>query len=368
MSGPAQHARIAFSSLARTVQCPGSVALCEKYPDPPTEEADEGTLAHEVACKAAQGEGATPGDWVYRDDKGVHTVPPDMQRGAELWADHVHKAGGGLLEIPTQAIAIHKTECWGTPDFRAYDPVANVVRAGDYKYGFELVEAIGNYQLVAAAIATVDELQLSPAVRDAMTCELTIVQPRGYHDGGPVRTWKPALRDLMHYVHQARAAAFEALSPIARLRRGPECKYCPARHVCYELQNHGYAAADYSHRNQPNQLNPDALGVELAMVEDTIELLKARHSGLLAQAEHEVRAGHTVSGYGMKPGRSNLAWNDPGTALALYPQLAKTAEPITPAQARDRKLLSPEMVEALATRPPAPLKLTRINATKVFAR
>ncbi len=352
----AQHARIAFHSLGRTVQCPGSVALCEKYPDPPTDEADEGTEAHRLALQAATGCLVGGSD--------------DMARGAAKWASHV--GAGGLLEIPTQATAIHATECWGTPDFRAYDPVANLLRVSDYKYGFELVEAAGNYQLIAAAIATVDELGLSPAVREAMTCELSIVQPRGYHGDGPIRTWTVKLLDLMHYLAQARAAAFDALGPNPRLRRGPECKYCPARHVCAELQNHGYAAADYSHRNQPVELNPDALGVELGMLEDTAALLEARIIGLRAQAEHAVRAGQTVSGYGMKPGRSNLAWNDPDSVLAAGDafgvDLRKSAEPITPTQAKDRKLLTPELVAALATRPPAAMKLTRINATKVFAK
>lgn len=353
----AQHARISFSSLARTVQCPGSVALCEKYPDPPTDEADEGTVAHAVACQVAAGALLNP------------LVTDEMFRGAELWADHCNsKPGVNLYEVPTQATAIHANECWGTPDFRAYDPAANVVRASDYKYGFELVEAAGNYQLIAAAIATVDEAGVSPAARLETMCELSIVQPRGFHPGGPVRTWTKPLHELMHYVAQARAAAHEALSDIARLRRGPECKNCPARHVCHELQNHGYAAADYSRRNQPNELNPDALGIELALIDDTIASLEARRTGLFAQAEAAVRGGATVSGYGMVSGRSNLAWNDPDAALAAFPQLAKTAEPITPTQARDRKLLDPSMVEALATRPPAPMVLKRLNTKRVFAK
>ncbi len=356
----AQHARIAFSSLARTVQCPGSVALCEKYPDPPTDTADEGTLAHAYACRAAL-DGSVPTG-----------CEPDMQRGAELWRDHVRAAGGGLLEIPTQATAIHATECWGTPDFRGYDAAANVVRVSDYKYGFELVDPIGNYQLIAGAIATVDELGLGPAVRAETMCELSIAQPRGFHPDGPVRTWTVSLPDLMHYVAQARAAVFDALGPRPGLRRGPECKYCPARHVCYQLQNHGYSAADYSRRNHAVELNPDALGVELALVEDTLELLKARHTGLTAQAEHAARAGQTVSGYGMKPGRSNLAWNDPDSVLAAGDafgvDLRQTVKPITPTQAISGKLLTPEVVAALATRPPAAMKLTRINATKVFAK
>lgn len=353
-----QHARIAFSSLARTVQCPGSVALCEKYPDPPTDAADEGTVAHAVACRAASGQ-------------PYGTDDPEMALGANRWASHV-PVSGGLLEIPTQATAIHPTECWGTPDFRAYDPVANVVRVSDYKYGFEQVEAVGNYQLIAAAIATVDEAGVNPTLRETTMCELSIVQPRGYHPSGPVRTWTIPLRDLMHYVAQARAAVFDALGPNPRMRRGPECKYCPARHVCYELQNHGYAAVDYSARNQPNELNPDALGVELALIDDTLALLEARRTGLFAQAESVVRAGGTVSGYGMQPGRANLAWNDAGAVIAmgdaLGVDLRKTAEPITPTQAKDRRLLPPEMVAALATRPTAPMKLQRLNTSKVFAK
>jgi hypothetical protein len=291
-----------------------------------------------------------------------------MQRGAELWAEYVRSTGGGLLEIPTQATEIHPTECWGTPDFRGYNWEAHTLHVGDYKYGFEEVPAVNNWQLIAAASAMMTELQLTGADYEATTIQMAIVQPRGYHQGGPVHTWAVSTKQLTERVIEARYAVLEALGAAPRLRRGPECKYCPARHVCYELQNHGYAAADYGRRAEPNELNPGALGIELALIDDTLALLEARRTGLFAQAEAAVRGGATVNGYGMQPGRNNLAWNDPQAALALYPQLAKSVEPITPTQAKDRKLLAPEMIDALATRPPAAMQLKRIKTGKLFAR
>lgn len=352
-----QHARIAFSSLARTVQCPGSVALCEKYPDPPNDAADQGTVAHALAYCVANGEcDAREGN----DD--------EMVRGAEMWRDHVTACGGGLLEIPTQATEIHPTECWGTPDFRGYNWDTHTLHVSDYKYGFEEVPAVGNWQLIGAASAMMSELQMAGADYDETTIQLSIVQPRGYHMGGPVHTWTITTRELTERVIEARYAVLEALGPSPRLRRGPECKYCPARHVCYELQNHGYAAADYAQRAEPNELNPAALGVELALIDDTLALLEARRTGLFAQAEAAVRNGAAVSGYGMVAGRSNLAWNDPSAMVNLYPQLAKSVEPITPTQAKAGKLLAPELIDALATRPPAPLKLARIKTGKLFAK
>lgn len=351
-----QHARIGFSSLARTVQCPGSVVMCEKYPNPPNDAADEGTLAHAVACDAAQ------------DRAHPECLDLDMQRGAEMWRGHVQAAGGGLLEMPCQATDIHPAEVWGTPDFRGYDRAEGVLRVGDYKYGFEEVSPVGNWQLIGAASAMMTELDLTGADYARTTIELSIVQPRGYHLGGPVRTWTITPRELTERVITARYAVAEALGSAPRLRRGPECKYCPARHVCYELQNHGYAAADYGRSAEPNELLPGALGHELALIDDYIETLEARRTGLFAQAEAAVRSGETVHGYGMMPGRASRAWNDPAAALALYPQLAKSAEPITPTQAQAAKLLAPDMVAALATRPPAAMSLKRIKAGKLFAR
>lgn len=363
----AQHARITFSSLARTVQCPGSVTMCERYPDPSTAEADEGTIAHAVACRVAGGE-AVPNQMRLGDGTPYVDVDPDMRRGAEMWRDHVQAAGGGLLEIPCQAVAIHETECWGTPDFRAYDPAGHVLRVSDYKYGFEEVPAAGNWQLIAAASAMLSELNLDSKDRHLLTIQMSIVQPRGYHRGGPVRTVTIRSRDLVEREVTARYAVKEALSDSPRLRRGPECVYCPARHACPELQNHGYAAADYGARAEPNELEAGALGHELALIDDTIELLQARRTGLYAQAEAAVRGGATVHGYGMQPGRSNLTWNNPAAALALFPAIAKTAEPITPTQARDRKLVPAEVVNALASRPPVAMTLKRIKSDKLFAR
>ncbi len=285
-----------------------------------------------------------------------------------MWAEYVASTGGGLLEIPTQATDIHPAECWGTPDFRGYNWETHVLHVGDYKYGYELVEAVGNWQLIAAASAMMTELQLTGFDREATTIQMTIVQPRGSHLGGPVRSWTIRPRDLVERAVTARYAVLEALSDAPRLRRGEECKYCPARHACPELQNHGYAAADYGQRAEPNELEPAALGRELALIDDTLALLEARRTGLFAQAEAAVRGGASVPGYGMQAGRSNLAWNDGAAALALYPQLAKSVEPVTPTQARDRRLLAPEMIDALATRPPAAMQLKRIKTGKIFAR
>lgn len=358
-----QHARIAFSSLARIVQCTGSVTLCESIPPlPPTEESLEGDAAHWVAARYAEGFNTPEGG---KAPNGIE-ITREMIDGAILWRDEVGMYG--LLEVPCVATRIHPDSCWGTPDFRRWDPIEMTLRMKDYKYGHKFVEVFESWQLIGGACAALEELGLTALQMEHVTLDLAIVQPNSYHRDGPVRRWTISARNLTAYINVAFNAAHEALGPTPKLRTGDECEFCPARHVCPALQAEALRGVEYAGLAETLNLPPAALGRELAVLERANEMLEARITGLREQAAALIATGNRVPGYGMESTVGRLKWLGTvdeviafGDAIGV--SLRQDPKVITPTQARDRKLLDAETVKAYSERPYGAMKLTRITST-----
>lgn len=357
-----QHARIAFSSLARVVQCAGSVALCESVPPlPPTEESLEGDAAHYVASKYAEGFNVPEGG---KAPNGIE-ITAAMIDGGIMWRDEVGPYG--LVEVPCVATRIHPTDCWGTPDFRRWDPIAMTLRMKDYKWGHKFVEVFENWQLIGGACAALEELGLNALEMEQVTLDFAIVQPNSYHREGPVRRWTISARNLTAYVNVAFNAAHEALGPAPKLRTGDGCEYCPARHVCPALQTEALRGVEYAGLAESLNLPPAALGRELSVLERAAEMLDARITGLREQASALIAAGNPVPGYGFEATVGRLKWLGSvaetiafGDAIGV--SLRQDPKVITPTQARDRKLLDGETVKAYSERPTGAMKLVRVNS------
>lgn len=372
------HAYIAPSSLARIVQCPGSVALCATLPDEPDGiEAQEGTAAHWVADQYADGNEVEFGSSI--PTPGNFTVDHDMIHGARLWASTV--GYGSVPPFPVASTRIHPADCWGTPDRWRWDPIVNRLRVWDYKYGFGLIEAKGFWQGIAYAAALLESFELmhDPDVG----VDISIIQPRAYHPDGPVRTWQTTVGELRVWINQARAAAHEALPPpnsgydgrVPSTNTGPECLHCPAAKagICTTLSAAATKVTEWAGAIDPLRMDERALGIHAQILEQGATLLEAMRTGIMAQIEALLRGGKSVPGWKMTPGRSNLIWND-GTAPTTVQMMAgnvnvmKPPTLITPTQAKVAGV-SEDIIALLAHRPPAALKLVQDDgseATKVF--
>lgn len=358
------HARIAVSSLDRTVKCPGSVQLIENYGgQEATPESLEGDAAHWVALQYQLGSPLAVGSVT---PQGI-AVDEDMVEGAQLWVATV--GVGGVQETPVPVSRVHPTDCWGTPDFWRHD--GHLLEVADYKYGHLTVEPFENYQLMGYAAGVLNLLNLHDL---SILLKLTIVQPRSYTKEGPVRSWTVNAAEIRQYINIARMAAIEALSDTPRYATGPHCLYCGARQSCRTLQLNTQAAADFAGFGSGLNLPPDALGAEMRIVNDALGLLTARKTGLDAQAEALLRKGERVPGYALEAAAGALAWSVPtaevlalGSAFGV--ELAKPTAAITPTQAK--KKIDPTVVEGYSVRTPGGMKLVKdstVNSRKVFAK
>ncbi len=403
-----KHARIAPSSLSITVACNASVQLQEMVPPlPETEDQAEGNAGHWVARRYIAGyEHEFVEGTEFNYNGRIWTVDADMHAGAIMYQRAMGAPHPGLfIEHSVQIKRVHDTECAGTPDARQFFNDARtaytscppglpeqkfingqikLIRVGDYKYGRRFVEVFENYQGVAYITGVADTLGLSDA-DDNLYFEFILVQPRSYHKDGPVRIWRGKLNSLRGLVNIANGSAQAALMPLngphaPLARTGKHCLDCDARYLCGTLQLNVNHVAHYAGSAERVDLNPEALGQELMIVDDAIELLKARKTGLDAQAESFIRGGKNVPHYHMEQSATRLTYKDDVNSNELLSlgdivgvDLRKKLELkdllVTPTQALQLGI-DPEVMKHYAERPKGKFVLTRDNpiiAKKVFS-
>jgi hypothetical protein len=308
MSG--YHAPIAPSSMALTVACNGWLQMSEGLPpenDADKPEAMEGNAADWVAKQYARGkevEYGTP------TPIAGYSVDYDMIHGARLWARTLKY--GANSGVPVIISRIHPTACWGEPDGWTYDGIEQTLHVPDYKYGFDLVEAFENWQVMAYAVGLIDTLNLDDQTTKVV---MTIVQPRAFHPRGPVRTWVVMADQLRAYANIMHNAAVRALqkNPPPEVKAGPHCKtlHCRAAKAnrCPVLQRAAGSIAEWMREGEsPLELPVEALGTEWTILQAARAVLDARLEGVSAQVEELLRKGQRVPGARMESGGAPLKW------------------------------------------------------------
>jgi hypothetical protein len=360
------------SSAGRWQPCPGSIKLSELYPVLPDDDSNEEERAEGIAAHWA-GEELLRGELIAVGQIAKNGVPltDEMIEGAELYAEVV---GDEIGHIEQRLIAtrIHPENIC-IPDHFVYNPVERVIRVHEYKFGHGFVEVFENWQLIDNVAAIMDSLNINGHDDQHIDVEMTVVQPRSYHRDGPVRTWRVRASELRGYHNKLRASAEATMHLDAPVTVGNQCKNCPARHVCPALQRAALSAIDESERSTPLELTPEALGLELRMVQRAQKMLSARSSGLEAAVLATFRKGVIVPGYRAEQGKGRKAWTKPASdvismAKMLGVDVAKPPEAMTPAQAI-KAGMPVEVVEAIAKAPTGEMKAVPDDgslARKVF--
>jgi hypothetical protein len=368
------HAVIAPSSLDRTVHCPGWLKNATAVPKlPDGEEAAEGEAAHWVALVMALA--AVPGNGEMpavgsKAPNGV-LVTDEMIDGGFTYVEALEGLPG-KMEERVDITRIHPTECWGRPDRFTWTPNTRTLRVFDYKFGFEYIEVFENWQLVAYAIGILEKLGLHDHL-DNIILELVIVQPRLPHQDGPIRMWTVAASKVRAMVNIANQAAHEALGPNPSTKTGPHCLHCPARVSCVTLQQTTANVMDFAGHADPMLQTPGDIGRELRLIMAARNRLKARQTGLEAQAEALLRAGKMVPFFMMEPAQARLAWHDdvqPAEVEAMVQMLAPGKSALkppalkTPTQVIKGRILDATVMSAYSSRPTGAMKMVPDSTTK----
>lgn len=334
------HSPLAPSSAHRWVPCPGSVQLEAQYPE--TEEGEsaaEGTAAHFAGSEELLGREVREGQVA---DNGV-VLTEEMIEGAALWVEDVLTVTGTenphvMVEQRVAMPRIHG-EAFGTPDTWFYDQANGHLYVWDFKFGYGVVEAFENWQLMAYACGILDLLGIDGRNDQHLWVHLRVVQPRAYHRDGRAREWKVLASDLRGYFNRLHDAAHEARGPRPHTLSGPHCLHCKAAHACPTLKRATWSAADYLGGHVAEDLSADAAAYELVLLEHIAELVKARKRAREADVEARLRRGEAVADWALETTRGRTTWTVEGAGEVIMlgdilgMDLRKPETPITPTQA-----------------------------------
>jgi hypothetical protein len=369
--------------------CTGWVLMNLTYPE--TEQstaAAEGEAAHQIAAEMVehfrQGRaGGGPLSWSGYEGRAANNgvmFDEGMHEAAEVYAADVGRVirtrgvfSADYVKIETQRLipSIH-AEAYGTPDCTVYDAGKMEFIIWDFKYGFEVVEAYENWQLICYAAGLIDELlpkMAQSGIDDtAFTFRLVAVQPRAYHRQGPVREWAVTGAQLRGYVNILHANAEKALGPNATFNTGPHCKHCPGRHACPAALQAGFRLFEAATQALPVELPPAALGVQLALVGRARRQLEYLETGYHEQAKALMRSGRDVPGWIQEPTYGRKKWIAPAGDVAalgdmMGVDLRKPVDVVTPNQAV-KKGVDETVITAYCETPRTGFKIAPDNGNK----
>lgn len=222
-----EHSPLGASSAERWMNCPGSVTLIQALRSSPDyEEADpdyrrDGTQAHALAAHCLEGDIDC-----WQADRGQFPeLTAEMMNAVQEYLDYVRSLPGKReVEVRVHVPEFHP-QFYGTLDCVVSDFCVHVV---DYKHGVGVVvDADDNPQLKYYAYGYIGDWS-SPDI----TVKLTIVQPRGFHPDGTIRTWETTVGAIRKWAEEELRPAMDATKDMDYLALGPWCRFCPAKLVC----------------------------------------------------------------------------------------------------------------------------------------
>lgn len=330
----ATHSILAPSAAARWTRCPASVSLCMQLGDTAGRDADEGTLAHELAAALLM----SPAQRCARLDSEVR--PGQLPRMPDaIRADLT--ARGFDADAVEADVGIYVGFCSSLPGLEVERPLhlrdgmdsgyaggtADAVAdlddglwVADLKMGRRPVSAVGNRQLILYADAVLAEDAEKGLERPAShPVHLCIVQPRLR---GSVETWQTTaaeVRQLAAEFYGRGRRAFELvrrpeLVQASDFTPGAHCLYCAASGFCRALKNSALAISTVGEADgRVDRLD----SAELARAWRALPMVEAWVKAVSSEVLSRLSAGVSLPGLHLEPGRpGNRRWADAEKAEA----------------------------------------------------
>lgn len=346
------------------------------YPKPDTEDSINGTAAHDGFYEILYGRIPHVGQVA----KNGVPLTEEMLEASQLYVDVIDRdlAACGIdrrwlrVEQRVYMPRIHPLND-GTPDTWFYAEHLRTIYLYDFKFGHDFVDAFENLQCVDYVEGVAELLGIDGMTDQATKVVIRVIQPRNFDRDGPVRTWEVTLSDLRPYFNRLRNQAEKAMKEKPEAVVGDYCRHCPGRAKCNTLQREGYKAAALGQEQTPLTMPPEALVLELRMLKKAEGALKARISGLEAEAESRGRFnGERMPGCRWEDTYGRERWKVPpeqviAMGAAMSVNLAKPGT-LTPIQAVKAGMPA-SIVDAFREKPHMGVKLVLDDgrhARKVF--
>lgn len=307
------HAKYAASSSERWVECPASISLTEKAPPAKSSAyADEGTKAHEVleTILKAYISGTGPRRTAMNLERDY---PKEMVEHA-LWAfKEIEKRMTPKINLFCEQkvfLPFIDEDFFGTLDISMVEEFSTLTIA-DYKYGAGIaVEPENNAQLISYALAELHKYDYNfDEVR------ILILQPRAFHEKGPIREWVTDVDTILSWGKKFKNAIEESKKVKPDIKAGSHCRFCPAAVICPEIGNKSLRQAqiefDTAIDETPKLPEPEKIQIKnLGNILTACEYIESWIDKVREHAFHVLERGENVKGWKLVPKRSTRKWTD----------------------------------------------------------
>jgi hypothetical protein len=320
---------IRCSGLARPMVCAGSLFFTDLPAEEDSAPAKEGTAA---------------GEYLQHLLEGTKDIPTHAKNGVMFDNDIKFFTTDIALEIQNRnfgPVVCEQRLDWqtrsgiwirGQADVAADD--GNDLYIDDLKYGWGIVEAKDNRQLLGYAIGEVMRRQ-----KTFRRIHMTIRQPRPHHEEGPTRTWTLTYEQLLGYKEQIETRMQEIAAGEKRLVTTSKCRYCPAAVKCPALNKAFYRGVEYMHEFMQDDIDEKELSHQLDLVNRVSDILKIKQDSLKALAIDRIKNGAIIPGYINEASYGDRKWK-PG----ISPDVIKT---LTGKDVLEQTMLSPAKAEKI---------------------
>ncbi len=363
------HAPLAPSGAPIWRYCAGSVKLQAQFPAIPTDDSKAGDAAHWVCSTAVMNPETEVKQFKGLRDPAGTLIDQEMIEAAEMFVQDVRKLIGpdlqyARIEQRVDCKRIHPTHNYGTPDFSLLR--GNTLYVKDFKYGHGYVDEYENWQNIDYTAGLLDLYNIDGLADQNLFVEMSIIQPRFYH-ASPIRTWKVRASNLRGHFNILQTQGEKALLPNAEFTTGPHCRHCTGRRACPASRQASYNAIEVSTHAMPHDITPEALGIELDMLNRGIKAMEYMQTALMEQAEALIDQHKVVPGYAKQPSKGHACWKMDDMELinvgkACGYELQKK-EAISPFQAK--MLGIDESFIKSQTERPVSMKLKRVTANQI---
>lgn len=368
------HAFLPPSGAGEWVHCPMWPRMNAMYPKTPTDETREGDAAHYALFQLwREGNLLTAQD----TDPTGHPITKEMLFDVIPIAKILHRESRGadavFAEDYLPCPSVHETHNGGSPDAGFVFHASKTIALHDFKYGFESVEAVENWQCLNYVCAILDQTEED---RSDWKIVIYIHQPRDFsRHGAPLKVWEVPTGAIRAYRNRLHSAAAKAMEEKPAFKAGSHCFHCPGRAVCPANQKAALGLGQTALLADPHELTSVDMGREYAFLKQVESLVVSRRKALEDTLVSRFNRGERGFGWSVDTsGQSALKWAVPVEKVLhlgemVGKDLKKPQEALTPTQAIQAGV-DPTMVKKYAKRLPAKPVLVPSNQTmaaKAFA-
>ncbi|AQN32314.1 hypothetical protein [Pseudoalteromonas phage PHS21] len=329
-----KHAKLSASGSARWLNCAGSVAAEDGFPNSSSSAAQWGSASHEIADRCLRND-LSADSFLGQVVEGVE-VDNEMVECTQSYIDYVRSFDGELL--PEQQVDFSP---WVQDGFGTSDAIIisdDAVRIIDLKTGKGVpVDAENNSQGMLYALGVYNDFGYLLDGQDTFIVD--IYQPRI----GNFSQFEISLKDLLKWGEWVKMRAELALSKDAERTPGEkQCQWCKAKGDCKALMDYTQKIIAAEFDDLDALENPNSLSNEQKrLVIENRPLIESWLKSVEQSVFDTLLAGDKFTGFKIVEGRSNRKWSDEKKAQEVLLSVKSEDEVFT------KKMISAPQAEKL---------------------